>query len=171
MNVVFPHRPLLFLVCFINCIVIQTKALGQILHRQTVSAQGGVFIKINGLVFSQSVGQLSVIGNSKTPSFIFQQGFQQSLVSAANNTIYLPDFAVAIFPNPVLDSFTITVTNAQVEPFIIKIINLLGQELYQGQLASFQSQKTIPFGSYPNGTYLVQLISGNQIVTKKIIKI
>jgi hypothetical protein len=139
-------------------------------QRQTVSSQGGVYIA-NGLFFSQSIGQLSVIGTSKTSKLTFQQGFQQSLISIVSNAISIPDFSVTIYPNPVVDSFTITVANAPEEPLIIKITNLLGQQLYQGQLASFQSQKTIPFGSYPDGTYLVQLFSGNQIITKKIIKI
>ena len=139
-------------------------------QRQTVSSQGGVYIA-NGLFFSQSIGQLSVIGTSKTSKLTFQQGFQQSLMSIVSNAISIPDFSVSIYPNPVVDSFTITVANALEEPLIIKITNLLGQQLYQGQLASFQSQKTIPFGSYPDGTYLVQLFSGNQIITKKIIKI
>jgi hypothetical protein len=140
------------------------------MQRQTVSAQGGVYIT-NGLVFSQSIGQLSVIGTSTTSPLTFQQGFQQSLVAIVSNAISIPDFSVTLYPNPVVDSFTITVANAPEEPLMIKITNLLGQQLYQGQLHSFQSQKTIPFGFYPNGTYLVQLFSGNQIVTKKIIKI
>lgn len=170
MNVVSPHRLLLIIFCFINCIVLQTSGYSQTVQRHTVSAQGGVY-KANGLVFSQSIGQLSVIGTSTTPRFTFQQGFQQSLVAMVSNTISVPDFTVTIFPNPVVDSFTITVANAPEEPLTIKITNLLGQVLYQGQLPSFQSQKTIPFGSFSNGTYLVQLFSGNQIVTKKIIKI
>jgi hypothetical protein len=113
---------------------------------------------------------LSVIGTSTTPQLTFQQGFQQSITEMVYNTISIPDFSVTIYPNPVVDSFTITVATAPEEPLIIKITNLLGQQLYQGQLPSFQSQKTIPFASFPNGTYLVQLFSGNQIVTKKIIK-
>jgi hypothetical protein len=170
MKVVSPHRLLLVLFCCFNCIVLQTAGYSQAVQRQTVSAQGGVYTS-NGLVFSQSIGQLSVIGTTTTPRFTFQQGFQQSLAAMVSNTISVPDFAVTIFPNPVVDSFTISVANAPDEYLSIKITNLLGQVLYQGQLPSFQSQKTIPFGSYPNGTYLVQLFSGNQIVTKKIIKI
>lgn len=170
MNVVSPHRLLLIIFCFINGIVLQTSVYCQMVQRQTVSAQGGVY-NANGLVFSQSIGQLSVIGTSTTPRLTFQQGFQQSVVAIFSNAISVPDFSVTIYPNPVVDSFTISVANAPEAPLTIKITNLLGQVLYQGQLASFQSQKTIPFGSFSNGTYLVQLFSGNQIVTKKIIKI
>lgn len=145
-------------------------AFGQKVQRQTVSAQGGVYIA-NGLYFSQSIGQLSINGTSTTPRFTFQQGFQQSLIAIVSNPVSIPDFFVTLYPNPVVDSFTIKVANAPEGPLTIKITNLLGQVLYQGQLPSFQSQKTIPFGSYPNGTFLVQLFSGSQIVTKKIIKI
>jgi hypothetical protein len=170
MKVVSPHRLLLILFCFVNCIIVQTSAFSQNLHRQTVSAQGGVYIA-NGFVFSQSIGQMSVIGTTKTTPLTFQQGFQQSLIAIVSNAVSIPDFSVTLYPNPVIDSFTISVVNAPEEPLTIKITNLLGQQIYQGQLPIFQSQKTIPFGSYPNGTYLVQLFSAHQIVTKKIIKI
>ncbi len=171
MKVVSPHRLLLVLFCYINCIAIQTVAYSQKVQRQTVSAQGGVHTIANGLVFSQSIGQMSVVGTSKTSTFTFQQGFQQLLVAGVNNLISVPDFSVTLFPNPVTDSFTLTMTNAPKEPITIKIINIMGQVLYQGQMASFQSQMTIPFASYPGGTYLVQLFAGNKITTKKIIKI
>lgn len=170
MNIVSPHRLLLFLFCFINCIVIQTKALGQIIHHQTVSAQGGIYSNSNGLIFSQSIGQLSVNGTFIQNNLIVQQGFQQNLLSVAKNKLMPPDFSVTIFPNPCIDFFTISVSNAVEEPKTIKVITLLGQLIYQGQLAPFQFQKTIPFALYPNGTYLVQLYSNNQITTKKVIK-
>jgi hypothetical protein len=149
--------------------VLHTAGYSQAVQRQTVSAQGGVYTA-NGMVFSQSIGQLSVIGTSTSTRFTFQQGFQQSLTAMVSNTISVPDFSVTIFPNPVEDSFTISVVNSPEEPLTIKIINLLGQQIYQGELLSFQSQKSIPFASYPRGTYLVQLNAGKQIITKKIIK-
>jgi hypothetical protein len=171
MKHVSPHQLLLFLFCFVNCIVIQTKTLGQIVHRQTISAQGGTYTNSNGLIFSQSIGQLSINGTFIQNKLVVQQGFQQSLMAIVSNTIAIPDFSVTIYPNPVVDSFTILLANATEETLTIKITNLLGQQLYQGQLPSFQSQKSIPFGSYPGGTYLVQLFTAHQIVTKKIIKI
>jgi hypothetical protein len=143
---------------------------GQVLQRQMISAQGGVY-QTNGLVFSQSVGQLSVNGTASTKTHTFQQGFQQSFFAMAQNQIPLLNFTFSIYPNPVVDSFTLTVSNVVEESCTITIFTVLGQQVYQGQLASFQSQKIIPFGTYSNGTYLVQLVSGKQIVTKKIIKI
>lgn len=135
-----------------------------------IGAQGGVY-NANGLVISQSVGQLSVNGTASTKTYTFQQGFQQSFFAMAQNQIPLLNFTFSIYPNPVVDSFTLTVSNVVEENSTITIFTVLGQQVYQGQLASFQSQKIIPFGTYSNGTYLVQLVSGKQIVTKKIIKI
>lgn len=169
MKVVSPQRLLLVLFCFVNGIALQTAGYSQIVQRQTVSAQGGVYMA-NGIVFSQTIGQLSVIGNSTTSRITFQQGFQQSLITMVSNTISVPDFSVTIYPNPVVDSFTISLANATEETLSIQITNLLGQQLYQGQLPSFQSQKTISFGSFPSGTYIVQLVSSNQTISKKIIK-
>lgn len=169
MKAVSPLQILVFFFCCNLFIGLQTKTYSQNIQRQTVSAQGGVYMA-NGLVFSQSIGQLSVIGTATTPRFTFQQGFQQSLSAMNSNAISVPDFSVTLYPNPVVDSFTITVSNAPEEPLTIKITNLLGQVLYQGQLPSFQSQKTIPFGSYPTGTYIIQLVSSSQTITKKIIK-
>lgn len=156
-------KTILFLLLTFSC-------YSQILQRQMISAQGGVY-NTKGFVISQSIGQLSVSGTTSTQSHTFQQGFQQSFFALAQNQIPLSDFSVSVYPNPVLDSFTITVSNAVEEMCTITIYTVLGQQVYQVQLASFQSQKIIPFGTYSNGTYLVQLVCGKQIVTKKIIKI
>lgn len=156
-------KTILFLLLTFSC-------YSQILQRQMISAKGGVY-NTKGFVISQSIGQLSVSGTTSTQSHTFQQGFQQSFFALAQNQIPLSDFSVSVYPNPVLDSFTITVSNAVEEMCTITIYTVLGQQVYQVQLASFQSQKIIPFGTYSNGTYLVQLVCGKQIVTKKIIKI
>lgn len=140
------------------------------MQRQMISAQGGVY-QTNGLVFSQSIGQLSISGTTSSKTHTFQQGFQQSFFALAQNQISLSDFSFSIYPNPIIDSFTITVSNAVEEMCTITIYTVLGQQVYQVQMASFQTQKIIPFGTYSNGTYLVQLVYGKQIVTKKIIKI
>lgn len=145
-------------------------AISQTLGRQSIGTQGGVFISPTGLVFSQSVGQLSVIGNTTMTTYTFQQGFQQSFVSLFENKVDLLNFSVTIYPNPFIDSFTVALSNPLEELATISIVTLLGQQVYQTQLAPFQTQKTISFGFYPSGTYLVQLRSKNQTISKKIIK-
>ena len=151
--------------------LVQQKAISQTIERQTVSAQGGVYTISNGIVFSQSIGQLSVIGTTTTTTtHTFQQGFQQSFVSLFENKVEKLSLAVTTYPNPFMDSFTVTISNPLEEVAAISIVTLLGQQVYQTQLAPFQNEKTISFGSYPIGTYIIQLVSSSQTITKKIIK-
>lgn len=150
--------------------VVQQTAISQTTGRQMVSAQGGVYTTPTGLVFSQSIGQLSVIGTFTTRILTFQQGFQQSFVSLFENKVEKLSLAVIVFPNPFLDSFTVKVSNPLEEVATINIVTLLGQQVYQTQLAPFQNEKTISFASFPTGTYIVQLVSSRLTITKKIIK-
>lgn len=170
MKAVSPLQILVFFLCITNCIVLQTEAYSQNIQRQMISSQGGVYTTLTGLVFSQSVGQLSVIGSTTTPKHTFQQGFQQSFVSLFENKVEKLSLAVTVYPNPFMDSFTVTISNPLEEVAAISIVTLLGQQVYQTQLAPFQNEKTISFGSYPTGTYIIQLVSSSQTITKKIIK-
>ena len=170
MKVVFPHQIVLFCFCIVNLIIVQQTAISQTVQRQMVSAQGGIYTTPTGIIFSQSIGQLSVNGTTITSKNTFQQGFQQSFIYLFENKISQPNFTVAVYPNPFMDSFTIAVSNAIEEPITISIMTMLGQRVYQSQLASFQTQKNIPFAFYPSGTYLVQLLSKSQTISKKIIK-
>lgn len=170
MKAVSSRQILSLLFCNILCLGLQTKAYSQSIQRQMISTQGGVYANSTGFVFSQSIGQLSIIGTATTPTHTFQQGFQQSFVSLFENKVEKLNLVVRVYPNPFMDSFTVTISNPLEEVATIRIVTLLGQQVYQTQLAPFQNEKTISFGSYPTGTYIVQLVSSSQTITKKIIK-
>jgi hypothetical protein len=51
---------------------------GQLLHRQTLSTQGGIAKTQEGITVLQTVGQQSVIGNYSISALRVGQGFQQS---------------------------------------------------------------------------------------------
>lgn len=169
MKVVFPHQIVLFF-CIVNLITVQQTAISQTVQRQMVSAQGGIYTTQTGIIFSQSIGQLSVIGTTTTPIHTFQQGFQQSFVSLLENKINQINLSVTVYPIPFVDSFTVALSNPLEELATISIVTLLGQQVYQSQLTRFQTQKIISFGSYPTGTYILQLVSSSQTISKKIIK-
>ncbi len=171
MKAVIPHQFLQFCCCIVSTMTVQQRAISQTIGRQMISAQGGVYTIENGLVFRQSIGQLSAVGTTTTPAHTFQQGFQQSFFSLFENKVEKLSFAVTVYPNPFMDYFTVTISNSLEEVATIRIVTLLGQQVYQNQLAPFQNEKTISFGSYPPGTYIIQLVSSSQTITKKIIKI
>lgn len=165
-----PHQMSFIWFCIVNLIVLQEPASCQTIQRQMVSAQGGIYKGSKGVIFSQTIGQLSVIGTTSTPNHTFQQGFQQSFSSILESKISIADFSVIVYPNPFVESFTILVSSVSDQEMAIRVTSILGQLIYQGNMLPLQTQKTIPFGSYPSGTYLVQLYSKNQIISKKIIK-
>lgn len=73
-----------------------------------------------------------------------------------------------IYPNPVNNEFTIAVTETGKIYLQLKIINLLGEMVYQSLI---EDQKSgINISDLPKGVYFVKLISNKQILTKKIIK-
>ena len=72
---------------------------GQLLHHQSISAQGSL-IKLNsGLRVSQTIGQQSNIGTATNP-VVVQQGFQQSLFSLLNSKTTIKIDNIKVFPNP-----------------------------------------------------------------------
>ncbi|MCE9538020.1 MAG: T9SS type A sorting domain-containing protein [Bacteroidetes bacterium] len=73
-----------------------------------------------------------------------------------------------IYPNPVNNKFTITITETGKTYLQLKIVNILGEMVYQSLIENQKSE--INISDLPKGVYFVKLISDKQIITKKIIK-
>lgn len=170
MKIVYLHTITLLLVLVTSLLLTFSTANCQTIHRQTIGSQGGVFTSIYGHVFSQSIGQQSVIGTTKVQSLTFQQGFQQNLVSLFETKRHPININISIYPNPFTNFFTIAVTNPLEDSAYVSVVTMLGQQVYKTQLSPYQTLKTIPFDYYPSGTYIVQFRYVNQIISKKIIK-
>lgn len=73
-----------------------------------------------------------------------------------------------IYPNPVTNEFTITAIETGKIYLQLKIVNILGEIVYQSLIEDQKSE--INISDLPKGVYFVKMISANQILTKKIIK-
>lgn len=73
-----------------------------------------------------------------------------------------------IYPNPVNKEFTLSVTETGTINRELKIVNVLGEVVYQSIVENPKSEVNI--SELPKGVYFVKLISANQILTKKFIK-
>ena len=71
------------------------------------------------------------------------------------------DNAVAIYPNPASNSFTVGMDNIE----SIEIFNLLGQKVQTAK-----NTKTVNIESLENGAYLVNVKSQNKTYTAKLVK-
>ncbi len=79
---------------------------------------------------------------------------------------------IEIFPNPVSDELTLTVSSVKPEDLNISIVNTLGQEMWKST-AKVVNSKTIkiPTMNLPAGTYLLKLNNSNGVKVEKFVKL
>jgi len=76
---------------------------------------------------------------------------------------------VSVYPNPSNGKFNINANLPSPENIRISVCNMLGQEIavvHNGMLG--QSGFTLDLSNQPNGIYLLNIVSGNETVTKRI---
>ncbi|MCG1035810.1 glycosyl hydrolase [Polaribacter sargassicola] len=114
-------------------------------------------------------GELNLIGHfyrnfySPAPSYI-QEIYEQGALSVSGSEKI---DVVSLYPNPVTNQLlTINYTDSSLHKnTIVKILNLYGKEV----LVKTNTPKQIDVSNLTNGVYLVQIISGENMLTKKII--
>ncbi|MGZ3864709.1 MAG: T9SS type A sorting domain-containing protein [Bacteroidia bacterium] len=83
-------------------------------------------------------------------------------------TTGLNQSSFSVYPNPTNGKFTVTFTRPQYKA-TIKVTSVLGEEVYSETFSSIEKQ-VIDLSNYPSGTYLVQIITGDNTVTKRVVK-
>ena len=74
---------------------------------------------------------------------------------------------VTVFPNPVTDSFTLTINTNDIHELSIQVFNSIGKKVYQER--SLKS-KTIDVSHLNSGIYILKIKSETQQKTIKLIK-
>lgn len=93
---------------------------------------------------------------------------ENHLVMTSVNT--LPETALGIYPNPFKNYLTLK-TDIRNQDMIITIENLSGQIIYQTEVKhNMQNEINIPCKSWVSGVYLVNLKSGEGVITRKVVK-
>jgi hypothetical protein len=89
---------------------------------------------------------------------------------SAINEIPLSKFE--IYPNPTSDIVNLEFTTKRQSDYAIQILSVTGLEVYYDKLTNFNGnyKGVIDLSTYSNGTYLIQIVSGNNIVYRKLIK-
>ena len=78
---------------------------------------------------------------------------------------------VSIYPNPVSGNLNISISSDESKEVLVNIVDIAGQLIHSEKLAagSGQTIATVNTSSFAKGMYFVQLVSGNESTTKKII--
>jgi hypothetical protein len=130
-----------------------------------------------GFTFSQgyyatiytSSGDLQIAGNSGETDITSGNdqvmNFMTPLNSLATGINDIEEISFSIYPNPAVNEINIFVEDiSQIDK--VNIYNQLGQNLLQQNNAT----STIDISLLPKGIYIIELVSGNSVVRKKMIK-
>jgi hypothetical protein len=121
----------------------------------------------------QSVGQSGMIGLATKNNLYVQQGFLNNakIIEIDNSP---GDFEKAVsftvYPNPVVEYVTILFTEQPTEPIEIGLFDVAGRLVFTEKHPP-SINLTIPIKSLSEGVYLLHIMSGKSIGSKKILKI
>ena len=141
----------------------------QVLHHQMISSQGNSNVLSGGLVVNQTIGQQSLIGNSRTNYYV-AQGFQQSLWGMYLDTSKKELVKMTVYPNPFMEKINFHILNSSGYKVGINVFDLAGRLVFFKDIISEGDVLTIDLGRLPSAKYLVSLNFLNHMYYAKIIK-
>ena len=89
--------------------------------------------------------------------------------NALNNANFIAEH-VAVYPNPVTNNqFSVALPNSLSGEVAVKIINTLGQTIYETKTAAVKTITVTPNSTLSQGIYFVEITNQGKSITKKII--
>ena len=131
---------------------------------ETISANNKSYI------VQQSIGQASAIGTFSTEYYMVRQGFIQPNVLAKiiDTTIPLSLEAI-IYPNPFVESVTISFSEQITNNVEVAVFDLLGRLVFSNGYVAEQKVK-VEFKNLPVADYILKVTANNKQFIKKILK-
>tara|TARA_Y100000766_G_scaffold184752_1_gene158638 strand:+ start:674 stop:1174 length:501 start_codon:yes stop_codon:yes gene_type:complete len=139
----------------------------QELHHQMISLQGNTSFDTNGYTITQTVGQISLIGNSKNIIQGFQQPYWNQLIS---NSSLVDEIKISHFPNPVINSLQFNFSNYSNGTIKLLVFDFSGRVLIEQNIRILESKSIIDLKKLPTGNFLIYLRNDKINYYTKIIK-
>jgi len=101
------------------------------------------------------------------------QEIQVKVLSPLAITEFKQDYlSVSVYPNPTTQNITLGLELPQMQDIRIKLYNLLGENLSAEMLKNQfgKNEHQINLSGLANGTYILQVVMDNKVISKKIIK-
>ncbi len=118
---------------------------------------------------SQSIGQSSVIGTYANKGFSLRQGYQQPLQKIKVKTQSNSNFNASIFPNPFLESISISFVEKLSDDINISLFDINGRLIYS-KIYNPMITINLKLNDISRGSYLLKISSGNKLLNAKLIK-
>jgi hypothetical protein len=76
-----------------------------------------------------------------------------------------------VYPNPSRDIFNVTFTSEEAQTMTVKVVNMIGEEIFTEQLTEFVGQYTqvIDMNTQPKGVYFLEITTNKGGINKKIV--
>ncbi|MFN5736501.1 MAG: T9SS type A sorting domain-containing protein [Flavobacteriales bacterium] len=152
-----------------NVIYILFLLPGFLLAQESINSSGGE-ASGGGYLFSYSIGQ--VVSSSFGDNAVsLAQGVQQQYVEEDNGVMEnFSDLGLSVFPNPFIETFTITFPGETPEAYEFQLMDANGKLIEHGRLTG--KETLIKTEQLPTANYYLSLNSGERksTVTYKLIK-
>jgi len=147
---------------------ITLSGFSQSLHHQMLSSQG-TSTTAGGFKVSQTIGQLSVIGNYRGSDVIVGQGFQQS---RNMKTVKAPVITVTTttYPNPFVDQINFEFSSVISGPIKFSLYDVMGRLVAYQEKTATDTILTINELSLSEGEYFVKLSAKNYNYSTNLLK-
>jgi hypothetical protein len=153
------------------CFLLTFQCWAQKLHHQVIASQG-INSKIsNGMIVSQSVGQVNAsIGNYKNSKLIIGQGYIQSFGIAKNAAPVKEVVSMIAFPNPVIDLANFQFSSPIGSVVSFALFDSRGRLVYSKEPELIQNSFAIDLSMVSEGLYFAKITSSNYTFSTKILK-
>lgn len=124
--------------------------------------------------YLQSIGQSSVVlGTASAGSgYVMRQGFVQPSARTYSRSIE-NNVAISlnVFPNPFSSQLRLKLSRASASVSQVELYSIDGLRVWSAEIAANLSEvQLLDFDRLRTGKYILRLVSGNQVITKQLIK-
>ena len=107
--------------------------------------------------------------NGTSWATIFSQPAEYTLGGARLENSALANLDV--YPNPSRDVFNVTFTSKEAQTMTVKVVNMIGEEIFTEELTEFVGQytKVIDMNTQPKGVYFLEITTSTGGINKKIV--
>ena len=141
------------------------------LHHEMISSQGKTKKIASGHYVTQTIGQLTVTGNSEVSGFNISQGFQQSVWTRLINSSST-GITADYFPNPFIDQITFNFINViNGNNLTVSLFDIAGKLVYNRKHNLNEDGKLVlKLNNLSSGIYLINLSNSEIKYFTKLIK-
>ena len=144
------------------------------IQKSTITSVGSSTIYNNKYSVQQSIGQTGIIGKSDVNAISVQQGFLTNSIyfkiDNSVNEVFEESLDFVISPNPFIDHIKINFSKKTSHDIHIKIYDINGKIHFSNKYIPSDKIR-VSMNKFSMGNYLIQIKSGKNISTKKLLKL